>query len=415
MRIFHLLILTLGFLAGAAQAQVVYREVVVTGFGIHISEAVVDGLENAIAQVTGQRLSSSVSLRISETTQDNNVKLDESFQRNVEKATRGVVKSYTVLDSGMGADSRAYAKIRAVIPSYKPSDQIKRLKLAVAPLSINGRLASDRRAIEFAESVSAALEAHLTQTRKFAMLDRRFTATSERELQRFSKHQAPLEETVKVGARVGADYIVLASLREFDFQARTEPRVAGRVVERLRVPVTIDVRVIDIATGQVKFAQSYNHPGRLPSGQSLEQYAIDIGSDIGQVINFAIYPIAVLSANGGHLTLNQGGQTVQVGRVYSLVRLGPELTDPYTRESLGPEETEVGRIEVTGATDRTATARLLGGELPPVVKPGMLRVRLLPDEPMLSVGAGAAVGTGIQLPQVPALGVPAPMGKDKDW
>ncbi|MGB4194904.1 MAG: CsgG/HfaB family protein [Limnohabitans sp.] len=399
----------------AAHAQIVYREVVATGNGGDPSAAMIDAIENAIGQVGGMKMSSATSMSMSEVTRGNSTTLEQDFKQNIERLTRGVVKSYSVLESGTSPGSgRSFVKIKAVIPTYKASEQLKRLKLAVMPLTVVGSASSKPDAANFAESVSAALEAYLTQTRKFAMIDRRYSDSSNRELARVNSRNAPIEETVKVGMRVGADYIVLAALKEFAAQQVQQQRVTGRVVSRLSAPVSIDVRVLDIATGQIKFAQTYVNPGRLHSNMSLSQYAADIGSDIGQVINMAIYPIAVVSANAGQVTLNQGGDTVQVGRVYRLVSLGQNLIDPYTKESLGQEEKEVARVEVTSVTDRTATAKVVTGSLPATVKPGSVLARVLPDDPNM------ALNVQVSLPTLPGTGNSVGAGKskskdDEDW
>jgi len=263
-----------GLLAAGAQAQVVFREVLATGNGGDPSKATLDAIENAIAQVGGMKVSTATSLSMSEVTQGDQTRFEEHFRQNIEKITRGVVKSYAVLESGTSPGTgRAFVKIKAVIPTYKPSEQLKRLKLAVLPLTVAGAAASKPDAAAFGEAVSASLEAHLTQTRRFAMLDRRYTDGSNRELSRVNSRNAPIEETVKVGMRVGADYMVMAAIKEFDLREIQQQRVTGRVVSRTSAPVSIDVRVIDIATGQIKFAQAYVNPGRLVPGQSMAQYA----------------------------------------------------------------------------------------------------------------------------------------------
>ncbi len=398
----------------AAQAQVVMREVVATGNGGDISKATVDALENAIAQVGGMRLSTSTSLTMSEVTSGGTTTFDERFKQNIEKVTRGLVKSYTVLESGFSPGSgRAQVKIRAVIPTYRQSEQLKRMRLAVVPLRVTGVAASRPGGADFAESVSASLEAFLTQTRKFAMIDRRSADASHKEMQRVHSRNAPIEETVKIGMRVGADYMVIAALKDFNIQEIQQQRVTGRVVTRTSAPVGIDVRVIDIATGQIKFAQTYTNPGRLPPGMTLSQYAGDIGADIGHVISTAIYPIAVVAATGNEVTLNQGGDTVQVGRVYRIVSLGQNLIDPHTKESLGQEELEIGRIEITAVTDRTANAKLLSGRLPSPMKPGSVLARVIPEDPSRPLTAQ------VSLSSLPVLEGAAGGGKskkeDEDW
>ena len=399
----------------SVSAQIVMREVVATGNGGDPSKATIDAIENAISQVGGMRISTATSLSMSEVTKGETTTIEENFKQNIEKMTRGVIKSYTVLESGTSPGTgRSFVKIKALIPSYKPSEQLKRMKLAVMPVVVTGPSQGRSEAMDFAESVSAALEAYLTQTRKFAMIDRRFTEKSNRELAGVNSRNAPIEETVKVGVRVGADFIVLAALKSFSPQQQQQQRVTGRVVTRSVVPVGIDVRVIDIATGQIKFAQTYNNPGRLPSSVSLSQYAADIGADLGQVIGTAIYPIAVVSGTESEVTLNQGGDTVQVGRIYRLVTLGQNLVDPYTRESLGQEEREVARAEIISVTDRTATAKVVSGRIPQPIKSGGVLARVLPEE------VSGNLNVQVNLPNLPGM-TPSPDGRgakpknDDDW
>ena len=396
------------------QAEIVFREVVATGNGGDPSSATIDAIENAISQVGGMRLSTATSLSMSEVTRNGTTSFEENFRQNIEKITRGVVKSYRVLESGASPGSgRAFVKIKAVIPSYRPSEQLKRLKLAVLPLVVTEAAKRRTEAEGFAESVSSSLEAYLTQTRKFAMIDRRFTDKSNRELAGANARNAPIEETVKIGVRVGADYVVLAAIKDFDPQQVQQQRVTGRVVARTMAPVGIDVRVIDIASGQIKFAQTYNNPGRLASNVSLNQYAADVGADIAQVISSAIYPVAVIAGSGNELTFNQGGETVQVGRVYRIVSLGKNLVDPYTQESLGQEEREVAHAEVISVTDRTAVAKVISGTTPAVSKPGALFARILADAPF----GGMAVK--VSLPSLNGTGSVSEGGKvskdEEDW
>ena len=93
-------------------------------------------------------------------------------------------------------------------------------------------------------------------------------------------------------------YLVLAHVKAFEVQEQTERRVTGRTVTRLRAEIGVDLRVLDVATGQIKFAHSYVHPGRLPAGMTLTQLSAEVGADLGQLINTAIYPLAVVAASG---------------------------------------------------------------------------------------------------------------------
>lgn len=406
------------FLLGVAQsahAQIVLREVVATGNGGDVSRATVDAIENAISQVGGMKISTATSLSMSEISTNSGTKFEENFRQNIEKITRGVVKSYSVLKTGTSPGSgRVFVEIRAVIPQYQATAQLKRLKLAVVPVSLAGVARNRPEAREFADSVSASLEAFLTQTRKFAMVDRRFTGHSNRELAGVNANNSPIEEAVKLGQRVSADYIVLVSIRDFSAQQKQQQRVTGRVITRTVASVSVDVRVIDVATGQIKFGHAYTNPGRLPASVSLGQYAVDIGTDIGQLISTAIYPIAVVGGSDKQLTLNQGGDTVQVGRTYKIVSLGKNLVDPHTRESLGQEEREVARAEVLSVTDRTATARVVGGEMPAVIKAGQFFARLAPEDFFSGVSLKGFLSPNSGDGNLSNDRAPNPVGKEKD-
>ncbi|MEB3151191.1 MAG: hypothetical protein VKL60_19500 [Sphaerospermopsis sp.] len=363
------------------KAEIIYKEAIATGRGADIPEATQDALEVAIGQVTGQRISSSISLEISESTRDGEYKSSEEFQQKIEKITRGIVKSYKVLDSGtVSGSNRAYVKLKAIIPTYKKSEQLKRMKLAVTPISISESLSTDQEAVSFAESISSALEAYLTQTRKFAILDRRNIAIQGQELKRVSSMEAPIEETLKIGMRVGADLIVIAKLKSFQIEKSSEKRASGRIVDITSIPVDIEIRVIDFATGQIKFANTYVNSGRLLGNNTVAQYSKDIGNDIGQIIADAIYPIAVVSTNGVDVTLNQGGDTVKIGRKYKLVKLGNKLVDPYTKESLGNNELEIATIEIFSVTDRISNGKIVEGSLPERINKAAILARLQPDE-----------------------------------
>ena len=44
---------------------------------------------------------------------------------------------------------------------------------------------------------------------------------------------------------------------------------------------------------------------------------------------------------------------------YKVVRLGKRLVDPYTKESIGREEVEVGLVRVTDVQAKSSTAKIL--------------------------------------------------------
>jgi len=387
-RILFLLCLTF-FSTAPVFAEIVYREIVSNGSGINVSEAVVDALEGALAQANGQRLSTSTSLRISATQQNGVDRMEESFERQVKKATRGIVKSYSIISSGISDDGRGYAQVKAVIPVYAKSEQIKRLRLAVASAFLSSTVAGDPVARNFLSVTSDALETFLTQTRKFAMLDRRHTELSNIELSTALVGESAIEETVRLGSRATADYIVVIGLRSFKLESSVVRRLSGRTMEVHRAPLRIELRIVDIATGQVKFAQTYQNRGFIPLGHGTERLAFDVANELGEEINFAIYPATVIAINDrNEITVNQGGQTLQIGRKYRLVELGKELFDPYTRESLGRQETDVGLVEISSATHRTAIAKIISGTVSIPLKKERFILRFFSGDDSFAMATG---------------------------
>jgi hypothetical protein len=180
--------------------------------------------------------------------------------------------------------------------------------------------------------------------------------------------------------RATTDYMVIVGLRDIRLNTSTIRRLSGKILEKMTAPLTIDLRIIDISSGQIKFAQTYINSGMIPVGSGLSRLAFDVAADLGESINFAIYPVSVVSSQeDGTLTLNQGGHTVQVGRYYRLVQLGKDLVDPYTKETLGREEIDLGKVEITSTTAKTSVAKQLTGKMLKDIQPGSLVIRTFDD------------------------------------
>ena len=89
-------------------------------------------------------------MQIRETVQNENVDYQEGFSQDIEKSTKGVVKSYKILAKGsVNTGDRKFVKIEAVIPVFKKSAQTKRRKLAVLPYAYNTDLSGNNEALKF--------------------------------------------------------------------------------------------------------------------------------------------------------------------------------------------------------------------------------------------------------------------------
>ena len=85
------------FFAAYSFAQISYLNVVATGTGASLPDATIDAVNNAIGQVNGMTLSTSSQTVISEINQNNTANFHQEFNQKIDKITKGMVKSFTVI------------------------------------------------------------------------------------------------------------------------------------------------------------------------------------------------------------------------------------------------------------------------------------------------------------------------------
>ena len=164
-------------------------------------------------------------------------------------------------------------------------------------------------------------------------------------------------ELARIGNRVGTDYLVTGIVEKAYSKSKNyKMRTTGQVITTPQIGGRITYRILDVASTQVKFASTDKI--HRESG-SMDSAADSLAAIVGQKILNAIFPVYVLSVDGDLLTLGQGGDTIKKGAVYSLVKLGEEIIDPYTRESLGQSEKTVGSVRVIDTQSKLSTAKVL--------------------------------------------------------
>ena len=80
---------------------------------------------------------------------------------------------------------------------------------------------------------------------------------------------------------------------------------------------------------------------------------------IGNIIVESIYPIRIISASATQVVLGQGGKTIKIGDIYKVYQLGENMIDPYTNETLGREEIEVGALKILTVRPKFSDARII--------------------------------------------------------
>ena len=330
------------------------------GLGITQRDAVLDGVREAVSMVNGMAIASQTSLAelTTEVTTDTDTTflMSSAFMEQVSTATSGIVEGYDILSSSEDASTGlVIVELSVRVARYTASKQLDRLRMALGAMRIDNNVQDRAAAAEFAEDLQDGVIDYLTQTRRFAMIDRQLMADTQAELNFVATANVPTRELARLGNQVGTDYLVVLELRDL-FTTVSERKMAttNRVRRKTALTSEAGVRIIDVATSQIKFSGTVDSLG----DKDYRDLARKASRAIGRYIQNAIYPIRIIAIDGDVLTLGQGGKTIERGERYSLIRLGERLYDPYTKESLGYQETAVGTVMITTVRAKQSKAEI---------------------------------------------------------
>jgi curli biogenesis system outer membrane secretion channel CsgG len=335
------------------------------GSGVTRKDAIADALRDAVSQVNGAEIASETSSRIKQKISEKNgteeALLEEEFQEDIKQKTKGMIRSWQVLSEqkAEGEDSLWTVKLNVYVAQYKLSKQLKRLRITVLPFQISPTVSNPQLAAQFMESFPNGLVDYLTQSRRFALLDRDFIKNQVQELDFIKRGDVRAEELAKLGNKVGADFIVVGLVEDiFERENVVTMRTTGQQIKNIQTGARVSYRIIDIATTQIKFSDTVNYDPN--QGKSTVRNMADYISNLaGQTIVNAIYPVSVVSSVNDQITLGQGGKTIRIGEKFNLVRYGKDIYDPHTNESLGREEIFVGVVKITNVESKTSTAKFI--------------------------------------------------------
>ncbi len=353
------LILLFFLVPDLAFSKIEIKTVETTGRGTSQSLAIESALVEAVSQINGAEIASKTKTKLSEVSSNETTEIDESFSQEVEKKTGGLVKSYNVLSNSK--DGNLFiVKLSVNVPKYKLSAQIKRLRIAVVPFRVGSSdLIGDDTVNKFAVSIVTNIENYLTQTRKFALVDRSFVEEQTRELNLIKTEAGSSmqkDEIVKLGNKIATDHLIVGTIEKANsFVSEKKSKVSDTVKRTLNSNARVSIRIIDVATSQIKVAQTFQKS----INGSIEKVADILSSKIGDQILGTIYPIRIVNASSTQVTLGQGGNTMAQGDLFKVYQLGKPMKDVYTGESLGREEIEVATIKITTIKPKTSEAQIL--------------------------------------------------------
>jgi curli biogenesis system outer membrane secretion channel CsgG len=279
----------------------------------------------------------------------------------------GHVVRYSVLSVQADQGGGFTARVHAVLAIYRrqASAADNRKRIAIADFATDAKTG-------LGQALHDQLVIDLTQSRRFAVVDRAHDDAYQNEISAIQSGDAAPEEKSRAGQMLGADFVLVGKLhvvgaRVTGSAARTESHtleLTGEVVSHTTastlhtVPgaAMAEFELMEVATREIKLADRAAITGA--GVETLAQHITD-------VLLTTIYPPRLVKADDPEgLIINQGGEGIHAGEHFRLMAEGQELFDPYTHESLGKTEKELGVIEVTDVSARMSTARLISGDLP---------------------------------------------------
>ncbi len=333
-----------------------------TGTGATREDAVAQGLIEAIQQVTGVVVESVQEIRtavaMASVDDTHTVALAEAQQGSTRRTANGLVRSFRITDTVSEKPGRVVVHLSVEVEKFQSLGVGTDSRRRIAVASFGGPPGMR----PTADLLRDRLAAQLTQSRRFLILDRSNDLVYQQEMA-VLKAEAPLAERVRIGQVVGADYAVLGQIRQAGVSRSDRTiQMTGERITNASSAVEIDWSVLEIATRATKFSGTVRlSAGGDGLGDLLDQAAARIADEITQ----AIYPMRLIRFDDpAELIINQGGGTLQPGQRMRAMLLAEALTDPYTKESLGQIEREIGLIEVLRVDAKISYARLLSGKLP---------------------------------------------------
>ncbi len=385
----------------------VIREVI--GRGRNRDEAVKNALYRAVEQVRGVRVDSS-NYEFGFRSSGVGVGDDGPGRRRIEfdsvnVATNGTVytteiggliRSYNVLDEKQIDQDTYEVTVQVAVYDYGARGRTGRIKIALMPAKtqqdnygfLNQIISGDTLSSLF----SQRLVAGLTQTNKFAVLDRESIVDFTREKEMLFSFDAPLGEQAKLAETLGADYLLAGTITQAQIEKiERYLRAANYTTRKFKARFNFDYRLIDSSTKQVVLAsnaQKYledeqvrmladeQNPAEWDSAQVRDAFISLVANDVIAAIIDRVYPITVAAVQeDGRVILNQGGQRMKNNMLLDVYTTGKEVFDNDTGESLGRIESHVATLEIQKVTHTMSMAKVVAGEVSKVSVGSVCRIR----------------------------------------
>jgi curli biogenesis system outer membrane secretion channel CsgG len=384
----------------------------VKGQGATRDDAIKNALFTAVAQAKGVKVGSgdysfgfqSASADINRTGTGKQVGFDAvSVQTAGTLQTTdiaGLVKTYEVIDEKELSDGLYQVKIKAWILDHQPLDKGARVRLAVMPVRTEAKSYSFLDLVmpadKLADILAQKLTTLLTQTNKFAVLDRQHIAEYLHE-QSVLFYSAPIEEQARIGQSLGADLMLVGTVTEANLRIKlSENPGIAHTYKEYRADFAFDFRLIVASSRQVKISDSIRlrletadvkklvqrwEPSDLDLNELADNLIAQAALEVVNKISNQMYPprIAEIRPNS-YVIIDQGGDRLTAGMLLEVVKSDKPIIDSDTKESLGSPEIPVAVLKLVTVTPSMSYATIVSGEVSQLSQGMICRIKSVPAE-----------------------------------
>jgi curli biogenesis system outer membrane secretion channel CsgG len=430
------LAITVVFCSLALAEDTTLKQVQVQGQGPTKEDAIKNGLFQAVAQAKGVKVDSrdysfgygSRSADIDRTNTGKRVEFDAvSVQTSGTLQTTdiaGLVKTYEVIDEKKLDNGTYQVTLKVWVYDHKPVDKTSRLRLAVMPLRAEEQSYSfiklDVSGDQLADKLAQKITTALTQTNKFAVLDREHIREylHERGVLLYS---APIEEQARIGQVLGADYMLVGTITEAGLRIKhsTNDAIAGVTFKEYRADFAFDYRVIVASSRQVKFSDSVRlrletnevkqlvtkwEPTDLDYKELVDNLIAKAAAEVVNKLSDRLNPPRIASiAADGNVIIDQGGDRLITGTLLDVFKADKQITDADTNEIIGSTEVLVATIRIDKVAPAMSYCSVVSGDTSQLAKGLICRTKSRP--------AGELEGMKSNVERTPQGGVKLPSDK----
>lgn len=310
--------------------------VTAVGFGSTEAEAISEAVINGIAQVNGESIASTLRIKKKVTSAtDQKTQGERTIENDIERKTKGVVKSWKKISSNFSNQSYT-ATVSVQVFVLAKSEQLQRLKVAVVPMQSS----TD----DLTNILINGLTNNLASNRKFALIDKKNNEAIANQLNEIKRNLGSVEDQVRLGVAVAPDFIAVAKVSPIG--AKNDKYV-----------IEASLEIIDYATRQVKFSEKKTANLKSTDPVTINKQINLLAKNLTRILIETVYPPLVVGADEDSITIAQGSDFFNIGDKCVIKEIKHAIRDPYTKEFLGYEQTDIGTVDITYTDKRLSKAK----------------------------------------------------------